>query len=803
MASKYLALRIGDRAYTLGSRKLGVDSSTGALVIPVEDEDGALTFPDAEGQPSATLLGKDTTSSNTVLALKGSGGGAAFALNRDTVSRVSDTLAALIPEGFSIELNSAVLALNKRPVTGSTPASTQRVLGVGFGATLDLSSLPFVGKMIPPRFNVVVENFQVVLASTPFDRNDTTALKVTFPHGVVQLPASLNQGANLSLTLTVGGEPFLLNLQLPRSKPKKASPASSSSNLPASPPSGPAPVKKKAGAVHLESVGLGYKDGRFQLLVDGSVTIAGFSLGLMGLAINIPVEDVIKPRLDRIRLALDGISLRYEKGTLLIAGALLRLPIVENDKEIGRYEYLGQIRIVNGKQGITGIGVYTELPGGRSSAFIYASLLRPLGGPAAFFIEGIALGVGYNRGIRTIPTDQVNRFPLVTALKLTKEGAKNVDTSSISYIKEQFALLSKYLPAVPDQYMMAIGLRVSTFKMVHSIAVAMVEFGERLSVQIVGLSFMRLPPASTGGPALGGIEMAFRIRLDPEQGVFAIDSLLTENSYLLTPECRLTGGFAFYTWFGGPKAGDFVVSMGGYHPQFNKPAHYPSVARLGFSLDMSPLYPIRYKGQSYAALTPSCIMAGGRFEASFHAGRVTAWFIATVDFIISWLPFFYDARFSITAGIRVDLLFSISAEISTDLHIWGPEFAGRARVNLKVYTASFDFGAVKKPSKEPVSWSAFSSTFLPKRSDILKLQITQGQLAEHKNSNGQPLFVVDPDEFELSIDSQLPVNKITMDREAIRTGDDFAIAPMGGTAVTNWSLDVKYESSLAFASFAI
>ena len=815
MANKYLALRVGDQTYTLGSRKLGVNSGTGALVVPVENEDGKLTFPDAEGQPSTTLLTKDTTSGNTVLGLKGSGGGAAFALNKETVTSISEDLAVLIPEGFSIELNSAVLTLNKRPVVGSTPATTQHVLGASFGVTLDLSSIPFMSKIVPPDFNVVVENFQIVMASTPFDRNDTAALKVTLPQDTLQLPNSLNQGANLSLELTVGGEPFILTMPLPQSKPKTESSASSgsstsgtvntsqtsSSDPTASPPSGPAPVKKRVGPISVDSVGLGYKDGRFQLLVDGSVNIAGFSLGLIGLAINIPAEDVITPRFDRIRLALQGMSLGYQNGALSMTGILLRLPIIENDEETGRHEYLGQIAIRTSKLAITGMGIYTELPGGKASAFIYASLITPLGGIPEFFIEGIALGMGYNRGMRIIPTKMVNRFPLVTALDPSRAGAGQANTNSVAHIKGQFAILSTYLPAMPGQYVMAIGLRVSTYKMVNSIAVAMIEFGERLRLQIVGLASMQLPPASTGLPALGNIEMAFRIQFDPEQGVFAIDSLLTENSYLLTPECRLTGGFAFYTWYKGPYAGDFVVSMGGYHPQFNKPAHYPTVARLALSLDMSP---VRFKGQLYAALTPSAIMAGGRFEASLKVGRVSAWYTANMDFIISWSPFFYDARFSVRIGIRVKLLFTLKAEIGTDIHIWGPEFAGHAKVKLKVYTASFDFGAVGKPSQTPVSWLEFSSTFLPERSDVLKLQITKGQLAEYtSNNNGETLFIVDPDEFELSIDSQLPVNMITKDRETAHTGNDFAVAPMGGTTVTNWNLNVTCESDLASASFVI
>ena len=61
----------------------------------------------------------------------------------------------------------------------------------------------------------------------------------------------------------------------------------------------------------------------------------------------------------------------------------------------------------------------------------------------------------------------------------------------------------------------------------------------------------------------------------------------------MTPECRLTGGFAFYTWFSGDHEGDFVVTLGGYQQKFKRPSHYPVVPRLGFVLDMGSL---RFKG---------------------------------------------------------------------------------------------------------------------------------------------------------------------------------------------------------------
>lgn len=66
-------------------------------------------------------------------------------------------------------------------------------------------------------------------------------------------------------------------------------------------------------------------------------------------------------------------------------------------------------------------------------------------------------------------------------------------------------------------------------------------------------------------------------------------------------------------WFGNnANSGDFVVTLGGYHPSFNVPSHYPQVPRLSF-FNSSITSELNIKGEMYFALTPRCIMAGGRF----------------------------------------------------------------------------------------------------------------------------------------------------------------------------------------------
>ncbi len=88
-------------------------------------------------------------------------------------------------------------------------------------------------------------------------------------------------------------------------------------------------------------------------------------------------------------------------------------------------------------------------------------------------------------------------------------------------------------------------------------------------------SNLSVPAADNGSSdvdPIAVVQMTLLATYDPAEGVLGVQAQLTQNSFVLSKNCRLTGGFAFYSWFSGAHAGDFVVSLGGYHPNFSKPA---------------------------------------------------------------------------------------------------------------------------------------------------------------------------------------------------------------------------------------
>ena len=49
------------------------------------------------------------------------------------------------------------------------------------------------------------------------------------------------------------------------------------------------------------------------------------------------------------------------------------------------------------------------------------------------------------------------------------------------------------------------------------------------------------------------------VRVSSKEGVIWVQGQLTDNSWLLYPDVRLTGGFAYVIWFAGPHKGEFVL----------------------------------------------------------------------------------------------------------------------------------------------------------------------------------------------------------------------------------------------------
>ena len=246
--------------------------------------------------------------------------------------------------------------------------------------------------------------------------------------------------------------------------------------------------------------------------------------------------------------------------------------------------------------------------------------------------------------------------------------------------------------------------------MIQVSAVLSVAFGVELQVGLIGCASMTLPVNEP--EPIAYVQIDFELALTPSSGLIAAFGKITPASFLYGGMVHLSGGFAFSAWFAGPASGNFVLTVGGYNPHYDKPASYPDVPRLQMRFGVDSL---NVTGEAYFALVPHAMMAGLAIHATWSLGPLDAWFDARLDFLLDWKPFHYEAEGHVEIGVSftIDVWFvtiRITVHVGVALQIWGPPFGGRAHVDLDVVSFTISFG--DQPTHKPVDWTGFQQ-FLP------------------------------------------------------------------------------------------
>ncbi len=450
-----------------------------------------------------------------------------------------------------------------------------------------------------------------------------------------------------------------------------------------------ATINKKISVVTLHRAGFSYAGGSLAFLFDMSLAVSPFTLSVLGAGLDVNLQK------KSVNFLITGFGVAFESSVFTVSGAF---------NKTGE-KYAGALTIGISTFRVTLAGTYE-----RGHLLAYVILNANLGGPPAFFITGIAAAFGYNKNLMLPAINEVPKFPLVAAAN----GKPKMPLAEL--IAE---LDSGYIVNEDGQKFISAGIRFTTFNIAESFVLFNVCFGNKLTFSLLGVANISVPPLCDKNP-IAFAQLALKAVVDPDDGLFSVEAQLTSESYVLDKKCKLTGGFAMFVWFGdNPHSGDFVITLGGYHPDYQKPAHYPDVPRLGMKWQISRSLSIT--GEVYFALTPSCLMAGARMAAVYQDGNLKAWFIAQADFLIQWKPFQYSAHvyISLGASYTVNLWFihhTFTIELSADIHLWGPEFAGRARISWFIISFTIEFGDVKGKPPDPLTYDDFAKSFLPKES---------------------------------------------------------------------------------------
>ncbi|WP_337041837.1 DUF6603 domain-containing protein [Emticicia sp. 17c] len=587
------------------------------------------------------------------------------------------------------------------------------VFGIDIKINIGLGDLPLVGSNLESvAGKMALDDFKLIGATKPIKEENVKEfnklIKEKAGSGYLQLPEmpeGIQKGLYCALVLELGADN---RFEVPISTASKKAPENTLM-LAADTSSKDdnaywIQLQKTIGPVYFDRAGVSYKDGRVSLLLDASLIFTALKIELISLGVSNPLSK-LDPAFE-----LSGLNIAYQSGPVQIAAGFLK-QVVD-----GVTEYTGTAVIGVKTFNLSALGSYASVDG-HPSLFIFALLSAPpLGGPPAFFITGVAAGFGYNRGLKLPTIDTVSKFPLTMGFVPNQQSPfKSSDPGAALGV----LIKDKVVPVEIGQNWLAAGIKFTSFQLVESFALLSFAFGTNLEIGIIGMSTVSVPPKSPTVVAYA--QLALLVKLLPDKGEFSVEAKLTPASYLLSSACVLTGGFAFYLWTApNEHEGDFVITLGGYHPNFKPPLWYPKVPRLGFNWIITSQ--VTMKGGMYFALTPTCIMAGGSLEAMFSTGNLKAWFTMGVDFLIAWKPYHYEAHLYVSFGVsytfRLNLLFTsvtktISVSIGADLAIWGPEFSGTASIHLWIISFNISFGASGNKKSTSISWKEFKDSFLP------------------------------------------------------------------------------------------
>lgn len=704
-----------------------------------------------------------------------------------------------------------------------SPTTSKYLFGIDVDSGINLAQLPLVGNILKPTGGLKLA-LQPIVTSKKFTAAEVQTIVDLIPGGKVSLPAkAIEKGVDLACKLQIGTTTIQLDLPIEMGEDNKtikgnkrsvalavapAVPATTGESGSSPAPAGDVhwfPVQKGFGPVYFNRIGVQFKKGtsEFWFLLDTELTAGPLTLTLDGLGVGSKLQP-LSPE-----FSLNGLGLDYQSGPLEIGGNFLRTTATDSETGEKYDEYDGLAILKMEALNISALGSYARVRG-ETSLFIYATLDYPIGGPSFFFVEGLALGFGYNRQLKMPPIGDVATFPLVSAA-MNGGALPSGTTDRGTYLQNQLNELREYIPPHHGEYFLAVGVHFSSFQLIDSFVLVSVSFGEHFEVDLLGLSRLVIPTPE-GGESVTPLavgELAIKAAFDPERGFLGVQAQLTNNSYILSHQCHLSGGFAFFSWFKddtltAAKAGDFVLSLGGYHPAFKPPAYYPHVPRLGYNWRISS--DLSIKGGMYFALTPKVLMAGGHMEANFDNGHVRAWFSASADFIVYWKPYHYDARFHIDVGGKV-WIFKFDA--GADVHLWGPEFAGVATIDCSVVSFTVHFGN-SSPSARPISWDKFYSSFLPSVDKVCTTAVEHGLVKKHEVKGDPIRYIINPKEFSMVTNSVVPITAIYKGTPASKkatgiTADAFGIAPMNLDKVTSsdFYVNITRDGDDANADFTL
>ncbi|WCM63788.1 DUF6603 domain-containing protein [Paenibacillus polymyxa] len=361
------------------------------------------------------------------------------------------------------------------------------------------------------------------------------------------------------------------------------------------------------GPLKLKRAGVTFQKGELEFVIEAHVMISGLMISLEGLTVSFSLES------RSVNVSLNGLGVLFDSGAVTISGSLVGT--------LESVNFNGSLVISTEDFSIYAIGGYTVIQD-EPSLFVYAVLNYPLGGPIFFFVTGLAAGFGFNRLLR-VPGDVegVAEYPFVKWAMGKDQPSMDGDIEAL--VSRTLSDLSKdriVEPALGENWL-AFGVRFTTFEFIKSFALLTMSFPEN-DIHLLGYSTLEFPK---NGLTFAQAELELMATFSLKRGMLEVLGHVG-NAFIFSDQCKVEGDFAFTYWFDGDHEGDFVVSLGGFHPAY-KSTHYPDLDRLRMAWNVADF--LKLKGEMYFAMDPRAVMGGVKFDALFEISGLSAGGIRT------------------------------------------------------------------------------------------------------------------------------------------------------------------------------
>ncbi|KAJ5725999.1 uncharacterized protein N7483_007356 [Penicillium malachiteum] len=636
--------------------------------------------------------------------------------------------------GFFVRIGS--LHFDFAQIPGGDDKQPKRLLRLSIHSFPEVPEIPLVGK-IPQPFD------QVGFVWTKYDfswdevdhLNDTLfascdALQVKASKDHEQNPIALKKGLHFMISMNQDGSPAVVidyvfgqGLQ----KTASASPAltekgekdekepsqtdtktSAATQVEAEEPeAGPqsemAPIKKNHNGLSITNVGVQMAGHILTVHLNANVTLGPIEMAIIGLALHLDLTDAKFPSLADIKptFSIDGLAISYDRSPVRISG------LFQHQKSSSADTFAGGVVIGLSKYTFAAVGAYSQVtPAPPAQPFKSFFIFGALTGPLMHFefgeLRGISGGFGYNSFVNLPDVSAVSQFPFL--------GMMNADNSDPLKTLETFTS-GGTIVSQTESLWFAAGLKLRIFEVIDVSAVVSLQLSQGDPVlAILAEATAMVPQTATVEKAFALIDFGIIATLDLGDGTLMIQGQINPQSFLLSHACHPAGGFALCVWSThSGHGGDMVFSVGGFHPVFSRPAHYPNPPRVGISWIFDSH--ISIVGGAYYAITPSAIMAGASLQALFSMGSLSAHIDAHADFLVNFEPFHYQASVGVMASVSYELKVwfitkKLSINLGADLDLHGPPMAGIAHFSFWVMSFDVAFGE-SKPTVTPLTLSGF------------------------------------------------------------------------------------------------